>query len=226
MPAPYSFTIRTKADLIHAVETFGFVPFFKNRIQGFSIAEHCAPNAWFSDEEGIWEWKGPVIRETGCAYGKFFGSKAVFISREWFPDFANFRRDGYDLDALWEDGLARFADKELYDVLAPRAPILSRTLKDLGGYGKDGRKSFDASINRLQHQCYVLISDFVYDLDRNGKPYGWGVAEYSTPERAMGERFTSAVYCRSPEESFARVLSHLQSLFPNADEAALRRLLK
>ena len=222
----FDFRIRTRADLVRAVERFGFVPFFKNRIQGFSLAEHAAPETWFSDEEGLWEWKGPVIRETGCAYGKFFGGKAVYISREWFPDFANYRRDGYDFDALWEDGKARHADKALYELLEPHAPITSRALKDLGGYGKEGRRGFDASITRLQHLGYVLISDFVYDLDRQGKPYGWGVAEYSTPEKHLGQAFREAVYRRTPEESFELILRHLQEILPNAGEKALRQLLK
>ena len=226
MPDVFDFTIRTKADLCRAVERFGFVPFFPNPIQGFSIAEHVAPEAWFSDAEGVWEWKGPVIRETGCAYGKFFHGKAVFISREWYPDFANYRRDGYDFDALWEDGKARHADKALYELLEPHAPITSRALKDLGGYGKEGRKGFDVSITRLQHLGYVLISDFVYDLDRQGKPYGWGVAEYSTPEKHLGADFRKNVYQRTPEESFERILRHLQEILPNASEKALRQLLK
>ena len=40
----FDFRIRTRADLVCAVERFGFVPFFKNRIQGFSLAEHAAPD--------------------------------------------------------------------------------------------------------------------------------------------------------------------------------------
>ena len=226
MAEPFAMQIKTRDDLVRAVEQFGFVPFFKNRIRGFSIAENCAPDVWFSDSEGVWEWKGPVIRETGCAYGKFFENKAVYISRKWFPDFANYRRSGYDFDALWEDGKARFADKELYELLAAHAPVTSRILRDLGGYGRDGRKGFDASITRLQAMGYVVISDFVYDLDRKGNPYGWGVAEYSTPERALGAHFRKNVYRRTPEESFARILAHLKTLFPDADEAALKRILK
>lgn len=36
-------------------------------------------------------------------------------------------------------------------------------------------------------QCYVLVSDFVYDVGKDGKTYGWGVTEYSTPEISMGK---------------------------------------
>ena len=144
-------------------------------------------------------------------------------SRAWFPAFANYRRDGYDMDALWSDGMARYADKSLYDLTAAHAPVLSRNLRDLGGYGREGRKGFDQSITRLQHQCYVLISDFVYMRDRFGEPYGWGVAEYSTPERFMGSRFTDHVYQRTPEESYERIAEHFRKLFPYEEEQTLTR---
>ena len=191
----FDFYIRTKEDLINAIEEFGFVPFFKNSIEGFSIEEHIAPEVWFSDEgDGIWEWKGPVIRESGCAYGKFFRNKAVFISKKYFPDFANFRRDGYDYDARTDEGLANYREQNLYDLIGNNAPIISKHLKQIGGYGKDGKKGFDTLINNLQSQCYVLINDFVYLTDRFGKHYGWGVAEYSTPEKLFGKDFTDLVY--------------------------------
>ena len=91
----YDFHIRTKQDLIDAVQTFGIVPYFTTSIPGFSLEEHCAPSVLFSDSgEDTWAWKGPVIQETGCAYGKFFEKKAAYVSREWFPDLANYRRDG------------------------------------------------------------------------------------------------------------------------------------
>ena len=81
-------------------------------------------------------------------------------------------------------------------------------------------------INRLQAQCYVTISDFVYMRDRFGQLYGWGVAEYSTPERFMGDDFTSRVYERSPEESYDKILRHFAEILPDADEDDLIRFLK
>ena len=168
----YDFHIKTKSDLKAAVRKYGLVPLFSNAIPGFSVEEHVAASAWFSGEEGVWEWKGPVIKETGCAYGKFFDNKAVFISRKWFPDFANYRRDGYDFDARFEDGLASYRDKELYDLLDANAPALSKHLKRIGDYRKGGKKGFDSIITRLQAQCYVVTCDFVYEKDRYGKDYG------------------------------------------------------
>ena len=222
----WDFTIRTMKDLTEAVEALGFLPLFQNSIPGFSVEEDAAPSAWFSEEPGVWEWKGPVIRETGCAYGKFFERKAAFISADWFPDFANVRRDGYDFDARYDDGLASAQDKALFELVDANAPALSRHLKKLGDYRKGGRKGFDTFMNRLQAQCYCLISDFVYLTDRHGNQYGWGVAQYSTPEKFMGERFTDAVYARTPEESRNRVLEHLRSLLPGTEEEVIQKFLQ
>lgn len=231
----FDFYVRTMQDLINAVETFGIVPYFANSIPGFSLEEHCHPAAlWSNTQDCSWDWKGPVIRQTGCAYGKFFDKKAVYVSREWFPDLANCRREGYDFDARYDDGLAKHADKELYDLIEKNGPVLSKELRMLGNYAYSGRsgkqteekKGFDASMTRLQEQCYVVISDFVYTLDKQGNRRGWGVAEYSTPEQWMGADFTEKVYLREPQESYARLLEHLTALHPQVSVAALRRFLK
>ena len=213
-------------DLEQAVQELGFLPYFANSIPGFSIEENVAPQAWFSDEPGTWEWKGPVINELNCAYGKFFEKKAVYISKEWFPDFANYRRDGYDFDARFEDGLAAYRDRTMYNLVKSEGPVLSKRLKYLGNYRKGGNRGFDTVINRLQAQCYVLISDFVYMTDKNGKEYGWGVAEYSTPEKFIGEQFTENVYKREPQESYEVIFEHLQKLLPKATDEQIKKLLK
>jgi len=56
----YDFHIRTKQDLIDAVQTFGIVPYFTTSIPGFSLEEHCSPSVLFSDSgDDTWAWKGP-----------------------------------------------------------------------------------------------------------------------------------------------------------------------
>lgn len=223
------FTISSENEMIKAINDFGFVPFFANPIRGFSLEEHIGAGCWYHDGDNgfwpAWEWKGPVIKKAGCAYGKFICDKAVYISSEWFPDFANYRRDGYDFDARYDDGLASRDDKSLYDLLDANAPILSKPLKALGNYRKGGKKGFDSSITRLQRQCYVIISDFRYATDKFGNEYGWGIAEYSTPEKFFGKKFSDEVYKRTPEESYERLLRHFRKILPNAEEEQIRKLL-
>ena len=221
--------ITSYADLKQAIEELGFLPLFDCSVPGFSIEEHVDNNLWYSSDDGdwkIWDWKGPIINDLNCAYGKFFDKKAVFISKEWFPVFANYRRDGYDFDARYEDGLASYKDRQLYQLIDENGPVLSKSLKALGNYRKGGNTGFDTSITRLQAQGYVIISDFVYMVDKKGHEYGWGVAEYSTPEQFMGAAFTDAVYAQRPEESYERILEHMKKILPGTDEQAIRRLLR
>ena len=225
------FTIGSMEELIDVIDEMGFVPFFANEIEGFSIEEHIADGCWYDDADGgfwpAWEWKGPVITRMKCAYGKFLRNKAIYISPKWFPDFANFRRDGYDFDARYDDGLASFYDKELYELLDAKAPVMSKELKKIGGYGgKNGRKGFDTMITRLQKQCYVVISDFQYLKDKLGNEYGWGVAEYSTPERFLGKKFCNSVYKRTPEESYARVIKQFKKILPDAEQGEIEKILR
>lgn len=155
MSKRYARQLHSADDLIAAVEQYGFLPFFRNEIHGFSIEELCPPELWFADDvDGPWEWKGPAARSGKCLYGKLFNKKAGFVSREWIPDFANVRRNGYDFDARWDDGLASYKDKELYEAIAGEGRMLSKRLKEALNYRKGGNTGFETCITRLQMQSY------------------------------------------------------------------------
>lgn len=218
--------LRSPEDIIALTEETGFLPFFAGDIPGFSVEDLCLPGLWFSDEaDGPWEWKGPIARSGRCVYGKFFGGKAGFASREWFPDFANFRRDGYDFDARYDDGLASRKDKDVYDTVAEHGALLSRELKRLRNYRKGGNTGFDTVITRLRMQTYITIGDFVYSQDKFGRPYGWGIAEYTTPETQLGPDFVTSAYRRKPEGSRERILAHLRGVLPEVPEKRFLKLI-
>lgn len=223
--------IRSAKDMETLVLDYGFLPFFKNDIPGFSIEEHTPPEWWFGDSEGgggwgPWDWKGPVARTGLCAYGKFFWKKAGFVSLEWFPDFVNWRRDGYDFDARYDDELASYKDKELYDTVVQRGSLQTGQLKRILGYsGKGGKKGYETVITRLQMQTYLTVADFDYARDRYGNPYGWGIARYAAPEAIFGRSAVTAAYGRRPEESLRRMLEYLQKRLPQATEQQIIRFL-
>lgn len=218
--------IKSERDLISLVEQCGFLPFFRNEISGFSVEEHTPPHLWFSGEaDGPWEWKGPAARSGKCVYGKLFRGKAGFVSLEWFPELANYRRDGYDFDARYDDGLAARKDKEMYDIILDGGSLLSKQIKKIGGYGKNGKKGFETIITRLQMQTYINAADFEYMLDAHGTPYGWGVARYTTPEAQYGAELVRAAYSREPGESKELIFEHLRKLLPNADEKQILKII-
>ena len=221
--------IHSEKDMEALVLEWGFLPFFKNEFPGFSIEEHTPPELWYDSDSGDWapwDWKGPVARMGTCVYGKFFWKKAGFVSMEWFPDLANLRRDGYDFDARFDDELASYKDKELYDAIVKNGSVQTGQLKQLCGYGgKDGKKGFETVITRLQMQTYLCVADFDYATDRRGVPYGWGIARWSAPEAIFGYDAVTAAYARKPDQSRQRLLEHLQKRLPQASEGQLVKLL-
>ena len=213
-------------DMSANIQRAGMLPFFECGIPGHSIAEHTPRHLWFSDtQDGPWEWKGPAARRRDCIYGKFYGGKAGYVSLDLAADFLNYRRDGYDFDARYEDGLAARKDKEVYDILAEHGSLLTGALKRLGNYRKDGNKGFETVITRLQMQGYVLIADFEYRTGKDGRRSGWGIARYSTPEAIFGEEFIAKAYERTPEESKQRLLSALKERLPDLTEQQLLKLI-
>ncbi|MBR2066666.1 MAG: hypothetical protein IJ875_00110 [Solobacterium sp.] len=226
--------IFTMEDMIELIEYYGFLPFFENEISGFSVAEHCDPSIYFTDKEGPWEWKGPIISELGLAYGKFFHRKAGFITKKWFVDFANYRRNGYDFEAACSDGLMSEQEQYLYSLLETRHSALSKELKAIGGYnkpkekGKDAwqpRKGFDTTLTKLQMKGYILTSNFEYEIDKEGKPYGWGITRYALAETYLGKSFSKHIYDRKVEESYKRMVKHLKKVLPEASDAQIEHLL-
>ena len=218
--------ISTSDKLLTLIEEIGFLPFFRNEIPGFSIEDCIESELWFaSDADGPWEWKGPIARSGRCVYGKLFRGKAGFVSLEHFPDFANYRRDGYDFEGFYEDGHANYKDKDVYDKISECDTILSKTLKQSLNYRKDGNKGFETVITRLQMQTFVCIADFEYMRDKYGKQYGWGVARYSTPEALFGEHFFDEIYECQPEESKKKTYDYLTKLLPHATEKQVLRLM-
>ncbi len=221
------YELRSAEDIVRLTQEVGFLPFFANEIGGFSVEENCPTELWFADNvDGPWEWKGPAIKSGKCLYGKFFKGKAGYVSTEWFPDFANYRRDGYDFDSRCDEGLAPRKDQYLYETVAASGELLSKDLKTLCNYRKGGNTGFETIITRLQMQTYLCIADFVYQQDKYEKPYGWGVAKYSTPENLFGYPMVSSAYKRSPEGSLGKILDHLSRVLPDVPYSQIERLIR
>ena len=81
-------------------------------------------------------------------------------------------------------------------------------------------------MTRLQMQTYVIIRSFPYAMDKQGKEYGWGITQYTTPELHLGRTLTRSAYRRDPAKSFERMVQHLLSVWPEASEKDVRKLLR
>ena len=225
-------------ECIHTVEEaaiyineVGFLPLFKNEIPGFSLEERTVPEYWWCDdpERDPWMWRAIIARKHDIVYGKFFDKKAGFISRQWLPVFANYRRDGYDFDALYEDGKAPNKHKKIMDNFMEDkedAEIFSSVLKKQAGFGKDGEKGFDGVITSLMMQMYLCNCDFRKRVNKKRMAYGWDVAVYSSIEHIFGYDYVTSCYREDPQESWNRIVNHIHEIYPIATDQQIRKVLK
>ena len=256
-------TLSSKEDVEHLIDAWGFLPFFRSAIPGFSLEEHIASRFWFGAEPGAWEWKGAIIRD-GYVYGKIFEKKCGFATVEWYKHLANWRRDGYDFDARWDDGLASRREKTIMDLLTDRdedgdviwteKQILTTDLKKIAGFGKSrsmaraggahasvaGKnarelrenegagapfKNFQGVVTGLMMQTYLVTVDFHRRENKRGEEYGMPVSVMLPPEAVWGYEQVTSAYSEAPEVSKQRLYDRVRELYPQADDAAVAKLI-
>jgi len=217
--------IYSSAQLMELIQQIGFLPLLDSGITGYSAEELVSDDCRyvvFPDggwDWPLWKWKGPIVTEGNCVYGKFFDKKAGFISRAWWPDFYNYRRSQHPVPA--ESSI----EETILLTLQEQGSMITRELRAACGFtGPKMRSKFDAYVTRLQMGCYIVTEDFVYPQDRHGREYGWGWSLLTTPEQLLGRE---ACLCqRTPEESFKRLYDHFRTILPDATERQIMKLIK
>ena len=217
--------IYNSAQLIALIQQIGFLPLLDSGITGYSAEELVSDDCRYvvlpdgGWDWPLWKWKGPIVTEGNCVYGKFFDKKAGFISKAWWPDFFNYRRSQHPVPA--ESSI----EETILLTLQEQGSMITRELRAACGFtGPKMRSKFDAYVTRLQMGCYIVTEDFVYPQDKHGREYGWGWSLLTTPEQLLGRE---ACLCqRTPEESFQRIYNHFRKLLPEASERQMMKLIK
>ena len=216
--------IYSAAGMMSLIQEAGFLPLLDSGIDGFSaddiVDEDCQ---YVKLPEGgwdwpLWKWKGEIVKEMPCAYGKFFNRKAGFVSMAWWPDFCNYRRGKYPRpEELSIEGT-------ILATLQTSGSLITKELRAACGFdGKGMRSKFDGYLARLEMATYIVTENFVYPHDKHDHEYGWGWSLLNTPEQLYGK---AACQCgRSPEESFQRMMRHLKRILPHASDRQLTRLI-
>lgn len=229
--------IRTWQELVEWINEVGFLPLFANEITGFSAEEHVSSDFWWTGdrEQDPWEWREMIAASHQAAYGKFFDKKAGFISLEWLPYFANFRRNGYDFDSAWEDGKVTRREKLIMDILTytdsdgdmvwKNEQILSTDLKKMAGFGKGGEKNFPGITTDLMMKAYLVTTDFRRRRNKKGAEYGMAVSVLQPPEAIWGYDALTSAYTEEPQQSWKKICDRVSGMFPQAGQNAIIKLI-
>ena len=216
--------IYSAAGLMAYIREVGFLPLLDGGVRGFSAEEVVADDCRyvvFPDggwDWPLWKWKGPVVTDGNCVYGKFFAGKAGFISCDWWPDFCNYRRSKHPAPA--EGSI----DETVLLTLQSQGPLITRELRAACGFnGPKMRSRFDGYVTRLQMGCYIVTQDFVYPTDKHGKEYGWGWSLLTTPEALLGRESCTSPH--TPQESYDLLANHFRKLLPEATDKQIQKLL-
>ena len=209
------------------IQQVGFLPLLDSGVRGYSAEELVDADCRyvvFPDggwDWPLWKWKGEMITDGHLVYGKFFDGKAGFISREWWPDFCNYRRSVHTMP---EEGSI---EETILMTLQEHGSLITRELRAACGFtGPKMRSKFDSYITRLQMSTRIVTEDFVYPRDKHGHQYGWGWSLLTTPERLYGRDACRYDGDLSPMQSYFRLCEHLQKLYPEASHMKIRRLMK
>lgn len=216
--------IYSAAGMMELIGKIGFLPLLDSGIAGFSaeeiVAEECR---YITFPEGgwewpLWKWKGEIVTEMPCVYGKFFGKKAGFVSREWWPDLCNYRRSKQPRPA------DETIEGSILSTLQLSGSHITRELRTSCGFtGKGMRSKFDGYLTRLEMATYIVTENFVYPRDKHNHEYGWGWSLLNTPEALYGK---DACHCnRTPLESYERIHEHLKEILPDATDKQLNKMI-
>ena len=212
-------------DLIYLIEKIGFLPLFANAIPGFSAEEHTLADDWWTGNptSDPWEWRVILADSDEIAYGKFFHRKAGFISKKWFPAFANYRRNGYDFDALFDDELAPIRSKRIMDAFHPDERMRGERLTLSEIAERTGEK--ERAVELPQTQTYLIVGGFQRRRSKTGKPFGLPSGVYLTPETKWDYNFVTGEYPVSPSQSWRRITEQIKKAYPGANDEQILTVL-
>lgn len=216
--------IHTCPEMMDYIQEVGFLPLLDSGIYGFAAEDIVGEECRYSTDpnEGfvwpLWKWKGQIVTESECVYGKFFNKKAGFIAKKWWPDFCNYRRSRFPRPT--DESI----EGAILSTLEITGSLITRELRAACGFtGPKMRSRFDGYVTRLEMGTYIVTEDFVYPRDKHNNEYGWGWSLLNTPEVLYGREECQCD--RTPEESFDRIYTHLKSLLPEASDKQILKLI-
>lgn len=219
--------------MLSAIQEAGLIPFFSNKIPGYSIEELTPAEFWFDggDSLGPWDWKIDCVQSGDIAYGKFvWGGKAAFATFEVYRELVNWRRSR-------KACIPSAEEQKVLDLMAERGSVEMRDIRHLLGIKKSAA---DALMARLQMKTLAVTGDITRVYRGQDLHYvGWQVSTFCPPEslfedsRSGSSGFPFAAFMEerslrsslTPEESYRFLSEVIRKNAPDATDALIAKML-
>ena len=75
-------------------------------------------------------------------------------------------------------------------------------------------------------KCFLLPSGFEYAIDKNGRPYGWGIAKYTPSDNIYGKLIADAESEYTPDTAKEMLIERVMEVCPGVDIKKAERLIR
>lgn len=174
-----------------------------------------------------WEWRIRVLEEhEDIAYAKLFFKKSGFIIREWIPLFLAVRRSGRTLEEEYMDGLISSPAKKIYEIVSEYGTLPLHTIKELAGFGKEDKSTFDRALVELQMKMYLTMCGRKQKRSLKGEEYGWSSTVFCTTEHFWGTEVFDKAAEFDKDEAIEQITKQILLLNPMADSKKIMKFIK
>ena len=183
------------------------------------------PIVWHTGdpETDPWQWRIRVLEERDdIAYAKLFFGTSGYITEEWYPYFLAVRRNGYDFEDTYENGLISDMEKRVYNAIRDNRRIPAHELKSLCCFSKEENSRYEKAVTSLQMKMFITICGRARKLNSQGIEYGWDSAVFCTCEEFWGDDISSDI---SEKEAAEKIREQILKLNPNAEERKIRKFI-
>ena len=187
------------------------------------------PVVWHTGvpETDPWEWRMRVLNErSDIAYAKLFFKKSGFITREWYPYFLAVRRGGSTFDESYDDGAISHSAKRIYDVVADNGPLPTHTIKQMAGFGRDEKSTFDKALTELQAKMFLTMCGKAFrSVQHEISNNAWASTVMTTTERFFGDAVFMEADIIPKETAFDKIREQILRLNPAAQEKNINKFI-
>ena len=190
--------------------------------------QYETPVCWHTGdpETDPWEWRIRVLDERDdIAYAKMFFRKSGFVTRQWAPYFLAVRRGGSTLEEEYEDGLISRPAKRIYETILSNEVLPLHAIKQLGGFSKEEKSSFERALIELQMKMYITMCGTQQKFSKKGEEYGWSSTVFCTTESFWGGEIFEEAIKINKQVAIQRITEQIELLNPDADKKKILKFI-